>query len=176
MLSGVGGGNGGASWSLCSPQQLGIIQTSGHQTGQATPILQNIALPAIINNAQPIELTAATAGNGGNGGNYIITSQLVNNGTGMRPAELSFLTDPSSMIGTGGGGGNVVGSTGAPTTLKLIGQVDLSSAGTPKSISLLDAQQLHAQPIVQQPQFAELKTVGLLNSDSFMSKCLLVLK
>lgn len=161
MMSG-----GGASWSLCSPQQLGIIQTTTTgtgQTSQATPILQNIALPAIINNAQPIELTSNSSQ-----ANYIITSQLVNNGSGigsMRSAELSFLTDTTSMTGT------TTTTTAAPT-LKLIGQVDLSS-GTPKSISLLDAQ-LQAQPVIQQqqPQFTELKTVGLLNSDAFLSKFL----
>jgi len=141
-------GGGGTSWSLCSPQQLGIIQTSATQ---ATPILQNLTL--LNSGAQPIELTSANGAN-----NYIITSQLVNNGSG-RQGEVSFLDAT-------GASQNGSQATSQLSTLKLIGQVDL--AGTPKSISLLDAQlqQQHAQ----QPQFAELKSVGLLNSDAFMSK------
>lgn len=93
--------------------------------------------------AQPIELT-------GNGGNYIITSQLVNPGGQKQMNDICFL-DPSGTVSNGG------------QTLKLVGQVDLSSnsaSNKPTTLTLLDA---------AQPQFSELKTVGLLQgADTFL--------
>lgn len=137
-------GVGATSWSLCSPQQLtGIIQTTGNQPATATPILQNLTTAATL--AQPIELTSAP-----NNGNYIIsahsiqTSATANGTAGFKQHSnepISFLDNTNAAVNN------------QLSTLKLIGSVDL----TPK---LLDA---------QQPQFAELKTVGLLNSDAFLS-------
>jgi hypothetical protein len=178
----LNGGGGATTWSLCSPQQItGLIQNQPHHQ-IATPILQNLTL--LNTSQQPIEFgrsldtssttTSASIANNPANCNYIITSQVLNttNVANNLNQHISLNQMKQSDNNNNNNNTSLLMDHSQLSTLKLIGHVDQLMPKIDHQ-QLLQQQHHHQTSHIMQPQFTELKAVGLVNinnnNDSFSS-------